>query len=456
MSQSLFHWHAVVEIRTLTLLVRPLGSRHHRRHVARQDGYALLALDLAKVLLVHRIDILERLCLGRQELKGRALERVVGGDGVVCRAELSRTERIALGRLLGEVALEVPPHEPQKGRRAALAAKIGAHDEVEEVARREEVQLGDLGRILREHEDEVDGVGAGNRGLHDLVDGARLLLILGGALEDRLEARRVLQLLVGVRVLVRLQRGDRVVRPQLGAHLGEEIERRVHAADVDQQTHHGHVDGGRALRQQLVLEDLAALAALGHGVEVDVGKRVRRPGLRLRLLGEDGLVVLEDELEEVVLDVLAPQRDAVVLLEVLDLVAAVHRRHAAVRVAARRRRRRRVVGARAVAVARVLGALGRISEVAIVGCGRVGQRGRRASVVHGGFGGEDVRQRVPRVGRLCVHGHCDGAWGVRGARCAAYDHGVSEAEAEAGVADGLLFTVSARTSFDGAASGRRG
>jgi hypothetical protein len=419
MSQSRFHWHSVVQIRTLTLLVCSLGSRHHRRHVARQDSYALLALDLAKGLLVHRVDILERLCLGRQKLKRRALERVVGGDGIVCRAELSRAKGIALGRLLGEVALEIPPHEPQKGRRPALAAQVGAHDKVEEVARREKVQLGDLGGILREDKDEVDGVGARNRGLHDLVDGARLLLVLGGALEDRLEARRVLQLLVGIRVLVRLQRRDRVVGPQLGAHLGEEVERRVHAADVDEQAHHGHVDGGRALRQQLVLEDLAALAALGHGVEVDVGKRVRRAGLRLRLLREDGPVVLEDELEEVILDVLAPQRDAVVLLEVLDLVAAVHRRHAAVGVAARRRRRRGVVGARAVAVAGVLGALGRICEVAVVGRGRVGQRGRRAGVVHGGFGGEDVCQRVPRVGRLRVHGHCDVGGGrcvVRGAR----------------------------------------
>jgi hypothetical protein len=50
------------------------------------------------------------------------------------------------------------------------------------------------------------------------------------------------------------------------------VQRRVHAPHIDQQTHHGHVHGGGALCQKLVLEYLAALAAVRHGVEVDVGK----------------------------------------------------------------------------------------------------------------------------------------------------------------------------------------
>jgi hypothetical protein len=176
------------------------------------------------------------------------------------------------------------------------------------------------------------------------------------------------------------------------------VQRRVHAAHIDKQTHHGHVDGGRALCQQLVFQNLAALAALGHGIEIDVGKRVRRAGLGLRLLGEDGLVILEDELEEVVLDVLAPEGDAVVLLEVLDLVAAVDGRDAAIGVAARRRRRRGVVRARAIAVSCGLGALRRVGVLAVVARRRVGLRGRVSGLVHGGIGGENVSQAVSRVG----------------------------------------------------------
>lgn len=119
----------------------------------------------------------------------------------------------------------------------------------------------------------------------------------------------------------------------------------------------------------------------------------------VRLLGEDGPVVLEDELEEVELDVLAPQRDAVVLLQVLDLVAAVDGRHAAVGIAARRRRRRRVVRPRRVRVVDGAGGVGPIAaSVAPIGDRRVGLRGRGLGVVHRGVGGQNVSQAVSRVG----------------------------------------------------------
>ena len=262
------------------------------------------------------------------------------------------------------------------------------------------MQFGDLGRVLGEHEDEVYGVCAGDGGGLDLLDGAGLLRVLGSALEDRLEARRILELLVGVGVLVGLERGDRVVGSQLGAHLGEEVERRIHAADVDQQAYHGHVDGGRALGEQLVLEDLAALAALGHGIEVDVGKSVAAGAVRL--LGEDAAVILEDELEEVELDVLAPQRDAVVLFQVFDLVAAIDGRHAAVGIAARCRRRSRVVGPRGLAVVgRALLRVGRIhTRLALFGYRRVGLRGVGLWVVHSvrRLSSQNVSQAVARVG----------------------------------------------------------
>jgi hypothetical protein len=182
------------------------------------------------------------------------------------------------------------------------------------------------------------------------------------------------------------------------------VESRVHATNVDEQTHHRHVDGGGTLRQQLVLENLAALAALCHGVEVDVGKRVA--GCAVRLLGEGVCVVLEDELEEVVLDVLAPERDAVIFFEMLDFVAAVDGRDAAVGVAARRRCRGRVMWVRSVAIGGGAGA----TSIDIVRGGCVGQRGRALRVVHGGFCGEDVAEAVARVdlvgsrGRARVHG----------------------------------------------------
>ena len=301
-------------------LVGAFGAGDDGRHVACQYNRPLLAFLLAKFLLLGGIDVLEGFLLGAQELKGRAFDGKAVGHGLVGGGVLARTEGVVQSVVFGEIALQVPPHEPQEGGGAAAAAEVGAHDEVEEVARRLEVDLGDLGGVLREDEDEVDGVCTRDGLGHDVFDGAGLLRVLGGALEDGLEARGILQLLVCVGVLVGLQRGDGVVGPQLGAHLGEEVQGGVHAAHVDQQAHHGHVDGGRPLRQQLVLEDLAALAALGHGVQVDVGKGEALVAVHL---GEDALLVIEDVLEEVVLDVLAPQRDAVVLLEVADLVARI-------------------------------------------------------------------------------------------------------------------------------------
>lgn len=175
------------------------------------------------------------------------------------------------------------------------------------------------------------------------------------------------------------------------------VEGGVHAADIDQETHHGHVDGSRALRQQLVFENLAAFAALRHGVKVDVSKRVA--ARRVGLLGEDGLVVLKDKLEEVELDVFAPQRNAIVLFEVLDLVPAVDRRHAPVGIAAGRRRRGRVVGTRRVGVVDGPGGVvGIAAGLAFVGDGRVPLVGRGLGVVHLGVGGQDVAQAVARVG----------------------------------------------------------
>lgn len=47
------------------------------------------------------------------------------------------------------------------------------------------------------------------------------------------------------------------------------IESGVHAADVDQKANHGHAHCTRTIREQLLLENFACLAASGHGVDVD-------------------------------------------------------------------------------------------------------------------------------------------------------------------------------------------
>ena len=124
--------------------------------------------------------------LGRKYLERRTLDGKLGCSRVVGGSHLARAKGILLGGFLGEVALEIPPHEPQEGCGSALAAQVRAHDEVEEIARREEVQLRDLGRVLRQDKDEVDGIGARDGSCHDLLDGAGLLLVLSRALEDGL------------------------------------------------------------------------------------------------------------------------------------------------------------------------------------------------------------------------------------------------------------------------------
>lgn len=50
-------------------------------------------------------------------------------------------------------------------------------------------------------------------------------MILGRSLQYGLEPRGILQLLVRIRILVRLERGDRVVCPQLCAHFREDCSR---------------------------------------------------------------------------------------------------------------------------------------------------------------------------------------------------------------------------------------
>jgi hypothetical protein len=133
-----------------------------------------------------------------------------------------------------------------------------------------------------------------------------------------------------------------MIGSKLGSHLREDcrelatkyrgkskIERTVqsgiHAAQINQQAHHCHVLCRLMLSQELISQDLASLATPGHRVNIEIGKGLLGDLLRLVAVGENSLVVLKHGFEKLVLDILPPERLSVVLLEMLHLVAAIHR-----------------------------------------------------------------------------------------------------------------------------------
>lgn len=61
-----------------------------------------------------------------------------------------------------------------------------------------------FGGILRQNKNQVHWVGPGYILSLNLFQGIRLVYILGGTLENGLEARSILQLLVGIGILMRL------------------------------------------------------------------------------------------------------------------------------------------------------------------------------------------------------------------------------------------------------------
>lgn len=75
--------------------------------------------------------------------------------------------------------------------------------------------------VLRQYENEVHRVRSGDRKGPDLLDRARLMRILRRALEDRLEARGILELFVRVWVLMSLEGWNGMICTELSAHFGE-------------------------------------------------------------------------------------------------------------------------------------------------------------------------------------------------------------------------------------------
>lgn len=137
------------------------GQKESIHHVNERVKHTLpLQAFLLSVLdLLRSIHILLVRLLFRQTLKRRHLDRQTTRSFTL----ETRTKRIVQSSLPREITLQVPPHQPEERPRTAPAAKRGAHDEVEEVARREKVHLGDLGCVLRQDENKVDGIRARHR-----------------------------------------------------------------------------------------------------------------------------------------------------------------------------------------------------------------------------------------------------------------------------------------------------
>ena len=93
----------------------------------------------------------------------------------------------------------------------------------------------------------------------------------------------------------------------------------IHPANVDQQADHRHALRGFAVTKQLVAKDLTGLATPGHGINVEVSEALLADPARFVAVGKDFLLVREDGPQEVVLDVLPPERLAILFLEVPDL-----------------------------------------------------------------------------------------------------------------------------------------
>lgn len=103
----------------------------------------------------------------------------------------------------------------------------------------------------------------------------------------------------------------------------------IHATEIDQQTDHGHADSCWLVILQLILEDLASLAAPGHCIDVDI--REVHSLLSVGVPRKDWSFVFKHQFQELVLDIFAPQRDTVFFLEVPNLVARVDRANGAIR-----------------------------------------------------------------------------------------------------------------------------
>lgn len=237
---------------------------------------------------------------------------------------LSASEWILLGRLGGEIALQVIPDQPKEGLGSASTAQRGSHHQIEKVSRGKEVGFGDFRSILRQDKDEVHWIGPRYRMGLDFLQRAWLVGVFGSSFQDGLQPRCILKLFVRVRILMGLQRRDRVVCPELSSHFGENwrcslamrpfltlprdqyrtVQSGVHPAHIDQQAYHGHVQGGRTVGEQLVFQYLAGFATPGHRINVYIGKSVI--GGAVGHQGEDGCGILEYGAKKGILDIFSP------------------------------------------------------------------------------------------------------------------------------------------------------
>jgi len=100
------------------------------------------------------------------------------------------------------------------------------------------------------------------------------------------------------------------------------VQGRVHATHVHKQTDHSHADRTVRVLYKLLLQYLTTLAALRHRINVCLCKCTPRSSIAV--LGEALGLVVEDQFQEVILYIFAPERNAVLFLKVPYLVPRVH------------------------------------------------------------------------------------------------------------------------------------
>jgi hypothetical protein len=106
----------------------------------RRLTFSLLSFLFSKVLLLLCIDILHCRLVIRQVFESRAFD----GQAlcwISLGAILAWPKGIVQSGLLGEIAFEIPPHQPQKSSGSTAAAQGASHDKVKEVPRREEMHF---------------------------------------------------------------------------------------------------------------------------------------------------------------------------------------------------------------------------------------------------------------------------------------------------------------------------
>ena len=203
--------------RVQRLLLTPLWWREGGGGIGFDDTPTLLLLPRPVLNLLDGVDVLGLALRFTQMLKGWQFL----WDSFDQRL-LSRSKWVMQRVLLSEARFKVPPHEPEEASSARFRGERGACDEIEEVELQGEMKLRQSRSILIQDEDEVDWIGAWHAQRPEALDRGWFLLVLTRSLENRLQPRRILELLRRIRVLMSLETRYGVISAELGTHFGED------------------------------------------------------------------------------------------------------------------------------------------------------------------------------------------------------------------------------------------